>query len=73
MTNLHSTRSSSATRFFPQRANQCQVEPPTGVVRVPAVHYQYIDSLISEDLHRLHAANPFVHYLKHEWKYDEAK
>jgi hypothetical protein len=36
------------------------------------VHYQYIDSLISEICNRPHAANPFlVHYLKHEWeKYD---
>ncbi len=37
------------------------------------VHYQYIDSLISDICNRPHAANPFlVHYLKHEWeKYDK--
>ena len=37
------------------------------------VHYQYIDSLISDICNRPHAANPFlIHYLKHEWeKYDK--
>lgn len=37
------------------------------------VHYQYIDSLISDICNRPHTTNPFlVYYLKHEWeKYDK--